>query len=134
MIVVDENLHDRHIMEAISAWYTGRVISVTTLRPGSVVKDEAIPALLRQVAQPTFITINVTDFWKKVQPHSAYCIVLVGLSKEHIHQVPDFLRRLFRLPDFTTKSSRMGKVTRLTRERIEYYESDRRIQSLPWPG
>lgn len=58
MIVVDENLHDRRIMEAISAWYPGQVVSVTTLRPRTVIKDEAIPALLLKATQPTFVTIN----------------------------------------------------------------------------
>ena len=42
MIVVDENLHDQRIMSAIAAWYPGRVVSVTALRPKSVIKDEAI--------------------------------------------------------------------------------------------
>jgi hypothetical protein len=54
MIVVDENLHDQRIMRAISAWYPGQVVSVTTLRPRTVIKDEAIPALLLKVVQPTF--------------------------------------------------------------------------------
>jgi len=133
MIVIDEDLHDHRIMEVIAAWYPGRVVSVTTLRPGSLIKDEAIPGLLCQVARPTFVTINVTDFWKKVQPHSGYCIVLIGLSTERIRQAPDFLRRLLHLPDFSTKVARMGKIVRLTAERVEYYESDRRIQSLLWP-
>ncbi|HJW84060.1 MAG TPA: hypothetical protein VJ754_07130, partial [Anaerolineae bacterium] len=63
MIVVDENLHDRRLIDAMSAWYSGRVISITVLRPGSVIKDEAIPALLRQASQATFVSINVADFW-----------------------------------------------------------------------
>jgi hypothetical protein len=53
MIVIDENLHDQWIMATISAWYPGQVVSVTTLRPRSVIKDESIPALLRK-ADPQF--------------------------------------------------------------------------------
>jgi hypothetical protein len=34
MIIVDENLHDQRIMEAISAWYQSQVVSVVTLLPG----------------------------------------------------------------------------------------------------
>jgi hypothetical protein len=41
MIVIDENLHDLRILDAISEWYPGQVISVVTLRPGSVIKDDA---------------------------------------------------------------------------------------------
>jgi hypothetical protein len=44
------------------------------------------------------------------------------------------LRRFFRLPAFETKALRMGKVIRLAPNRIRYYESDRHIHSLPWPG
>ena len=134
MIVIDENLHDQRIIEAISAWYPGQVVSVVTLRPGTVIKDEAIPALLLEAVQPTFVTINVTDFWKKVRPHSGYCIIAVALPKRRAREVPDLLRRFFRLPAFETKALRMGKIIRLAPNRIRYYESDRRVQSLPWLG
>ena len=133
MIVVDENIHDHRIMEAISVWYPGRVISVTALRPKSVIKDDAIPGLLLKVVQPTFVTINAIDFWKKVQPHHGYCIVAIALPEERVRELPDFLRRLFRLPMFKTRALRMGKVIRLTPTRIDYYGSDRRVESLPWP-
>jgi hypothetical protein len=44
-------------MDAISAWYPGHVTSVTALRPGSVIKDEAIPALVRHLFRlPEFRT------------------------------------------------------------------------------
>lgn len=133
MIVVDENIHDHRVMEAISAWYPGQVVSVTALRPGSVIKDDAIPGLLLKVIQPTFITINVTDFWKKIRPHNAYCIATIALPKERVREIPSLLRRLFRLSDLKTRSSRMGKVIRLAPSRIEYYEADRRVQLLLWP-
>ena len=48
MIVFDENVHQRSIMDAVAAWYRGRVISVTVLRPDTIIKDEAIPTLLRR--------------------------------------------------------------------------------------
>jgi hypothetical protein len=130
MIVLDENLHDRRIIAAISTWYPGRVVSVTTLRPQSVFKDEAIPDLLRKVAQPTFVTINVSDFWKRVEPRISYSIVNVDLPKERLREIPDLLRDLFRLPEFKTRRARMGKIVRLTRNRVEYYESDRRVRIL----
>src|SRR3990170_2679602 len=86
MIVVDENLHDQRIIRAISDWFPGRVVSVTTLRPKTVIKDDAIPALLCKADQPTFVTINVSDFWKKVEPHAGYCIVGAAMPKERIRQ------------------------------------------------
>jgi predicted GTPase len=47
----------------ISRWYRGSVIIIKQLRPGTVIKDEAIPALLRRAKQPTFVTINHTDLY-----------------------------------------------------------------------
>ena len=130
MVIVDENLHSHRIIQAISDWYTSRVISVTALRPGSVIKDEAIPTLLLKVSQPTFITINVADFWKNVQPHKSYCIVTVTLPTERIAEVSLLLRRFFRLPEFKSKALRMGKIVRLTSERVEYYQSVQHIHSI----
>jgi hypothetical protein len=66
MIVFDENMHQRIIMDAVAAWYRGRVISVTVRRPPTLIKDEAIPTLLRSAQRPTFITTNVDDFWQRV--------------------------------------------------------------------
>ncbi len=57
----------------------------------------------------------------------------VALPKERIREVPTFLQRLFRLPGFKTKALRMAKVVRLSPNYIEYYESDRKIQSFLWP-
>ncbi len=133
MIVIDENLHDRWLMAAIAAWYPGKVISIVKLRPHSVIKDDAIPALLLNVSHPTFVTINVTDFWRKVDPHPAYCIVNVGLPKERMDEVPELLRRFLHLPEFKTKALRMDKMIFLALNRIRYYEFDRRIVTLRWP-
>ena len=34
---------------------------VVRVPPGTVIKDDAIPSLLRKVRLPTFVTINYTD-------------------------------------------------------------------------
>jgi hypothetical protein len=66
MIVLDEQLLGRGIEAAIAHWYRGAVRLITDLRPGTVIKDDATPALLRREARPTFVTINEADFWRKV--------------------------------------------------------------------
>jgi hypothetical protein len=106
---------------------------VVTLRFGSVIKDDAIPALLLKAAQPTFVTINPFDFWKQIQPHHGYCVIVADLPKERLGEIPALLRQFFRMSEFKTKASRMGKIVRLTPRSIEYYESDRRVQLLQWP-
>jgi hypothetical protein len=132
MIVLDEHLHGHAIMTAISTWFPGQVIPIINLRPGSLIKDDVIPTLLHKATYPTFVTINVKDFWKRVRPHSNFCIVTVALTQDEIDAMPQLLRRLFRLPEFKTKASRMGKVIHVTQNHVEYYESDCRIHSLLW--
>jgi len=80
MIVLDENIHSRQNLAAIAEWYRGQVVSITQLRPGSVIRDDAIPALLQQLNRPSFVTTNVDDFWQIVQPHPLYCIVCISLG------------------------------------------------------
>src|SRR5205823_6577981 len=121
MIVLDEQLQGLGLEHAVSRWYRGAVVVVTTLRPGTVVKDEAIPTLLRRCKQPTFVTINHTDFWRRIPADRSYCIVCLALTIEQAAQVGDWLRRLWRLPEFKTKRTRMGKVVLLSQWRLQYY-------------
>ena len=132
MIVVDEQIHGRRILEAIDSWYSGQVVSITQLCPNSIIKDDAIPSLLLQVRQPTFITINADDFWRRIAPHQSYCIVAFAFPKERRHEVPPLLRDLFRLEPFKTKSRRMGKMIRGADPGLAFYEANQRIQQLDW--
>ena len=122
MILLDENVHQQSIMASIAAWYRGQVRSLTTLRPNTLIKDEAIPMVLRRVRQPTFVTTNVADFWRRVPAHSRYSIVCVALPNERLHELPSLLRQLLRLPEFNTKAKRMGKVIRVSPSQLQYYE------------
>lgn len=59
MIVLDEQLADQRIIEDIDSWYAGSVVVVTSLVPPyRVVKDEAVPTLLRGHRGCAFVTIN----------------------------------------------------------------------------
>lgn len=134
MIVVDEQIHGRRIRDAIAAWYPGQVVSIKHLRPNTLVKDDAIPSLLRQVRQPTFITINADDFWRRMPAHRLYCIIAFPFPKERRHEVPELLRRLLRHPELRTKAQRMGKIMQVTPTSIAYYEADQVVHSLDWPA
>ena len=46
----------------IARWYRGAVQFIIDLRPNTIIKDDAIPELLRQSGQPMFATINERDF------------------------------------------------------------------------
>ena len=110
----------------------GGLVVTVSLRMNTLVKDEAIPMLLRAVVRPTFLTINISDFWRKVLPHPNYCIVAANLRQEDSLEASDLLRRCLSLPEFRTKGSRMGKVILLRSTYLEYYSLDRKIMRLDY--
>jgi len=137
MIVLDEQLQGLGLEAAVSRWYRGAVFVVKQLRPGTVIKDEAIPSLLRRLKRPTFVTINCTDFWRHVPAANSYCIVCLELTTAQATEIPAWLRRLFGLPEFKTSGARMGKVILAGRRRLQYYRThETLVHTLRWstPG
>ena len=131
MIILDEQLLGRNLEQQIAAWYRGTVRFITDLRPNSVIKDDAIPVLLRQMSEPTFVTINESDFWQRVAIDRHFCIVCFTLSETHAHELADELRYLLKLPLLRTKAQRMGKVVRVSGTQILYYTwNDRTIRTV----
>ena len=132
MIILDEQLLGRGIEPDIAQWYRGTVQFLTDLRPHTIIKDDAIPALLRQQPQPTFVTINERDFWHKVAIDHRYCVVCFAWSDARVRDIPRTLRSLLRHAAFRTKAQRMGKVIRVTNEDIRYYTfDDRQVKTIP---
>ena len=74
MIVLDEELQGLNLEDHLSSWYRGAILIIKDLRPRTVIKDDAIPGLLRLTRQPTFVTINHSDFWRRTPANKAYCI------------------------------------------------------------
>lgn len=131
MIVLDEQLLGRGIEEPIARWYPGAVRFVTELRDGSIIKDEAIPMLLSGESEPTFVTINETDFWRRVPISSKFCVVCLPLPLERAGEIPAALQRLFRHTDFRTKAQRMGSVVRVTANGASYYTAtDKMVRTV----
>ena len=131
-IILDDQLDPERVLQPLLAWTTVR--RLRELRPGTVIKDDAIPGLLRQQKQVTFVTINVAHFWQRVSADKAFCIVCCALPQERQAEVPTLIRRLFRLPEFRTKAARMGKVIRVSETGIAYYQvGEDLIHHLPWP-
>jgi hypothetical protein len=110
MIVLDEQLCREPLRMALGQWYQGKIRYVTEMRPSSVIKDDAIPELLLSVKQPTFVTINYKDFWRKIAAHRGYCVICIDLPNERWAEVSPVLRSLLRSSDLRTKKARMGKV------------------------
>jgi hypothetical protein len=130
MLVLDEQLKDHHLIAAIATWYPGTVTHIQALRPATVIKDDNVATLLLTVRNPTFITINIDDFWRKITPHTGYCILAIDLLQGDVDDLPAQLRRLFHLPLLKTKTARMGKIIRIQTNHIRYYERDGQIQEL----
>jgi len=131
MIVLDEHLSDPRLETAIARWYPGKIKLIKSLRPRTLVKDDVIPTLLQHVKQPTFVTINWPDFWHHASADKRYCIISFALILKHIDKIPEQLRWIFKLESFQAKAGRMGKVVRVTKELLQYYQvNDPRIHSL----
>jgi len=121
MIVLDEQLLSYGVRAPIARWYRGTVLAITQLRPQSVIQDDAIPMLLRAARRPTFVTINVLDFWRRLRPDPRFCIVCVAVPHTQALEVPVFVRRLFRLAPFRTQRQRLGTVVRVSVRQVQYY-------------
>jgi hypothetical protein len=104
---------------------------ITDLRPGTIIKDDAIPGLLREQRSPTFVTINVRDFWRRVPSDTRYCIICVDFPDPRAREIPALLKSLFRRPGFGTKAERLGKVVRVSSQSSSYYSVERdAVESL----
>jgi hypothetical protein len=126
MIVLDEQLLGRELEEQIARWYQGAICFVVDLRPNTVIKDEAIPKLLQQESQPTFVTINESDFWRKTAINNQFCMVCFALPDSRAREIPARLRSVFDHPLFDTKKKRMGKMIRVAEKEVSYYSVDDR--------
>jgi len=131
VIVLDEQLLGRDLERQIARWYRGAVCSLIDLRPNTIVKDDAVPDLLRRQDRPTFVTINERDFWRIIPADDRYGVVCCTLSDARVPELPELLRSLLRRREFRTRAGRMGKVIRVTDREISYYSvNDRRAQVL----
>jgi hypothetical protein len=107
------------------------VLYITDLRPHTVIKDQAIPALLRQRSQPTFVTINVSDFWQQIAVDDRFCVICFTLPDARVREIASVLRTVLQHPLFSTKAKRMGKVIRITDAGVTFYTSvDPAVKSI----
>ncbi len=132
MIVLDEHFQRTDVRAAFARWYGGSVRNIIEIRPGTVIKDDAIPPLLLGLSSPTFVTLNWPHFWNSACAHRGYCIVCFNLHTDEIPESPALLRRLFRLESFRTKRARMGKVARISGGVVGYYQvRDSAVYAVP---
>lgn len=131
MIVLDEQLLGRGIETLVARWYPGRVCFITDLRPGTIIKDEAIPALLHAERECTFATINESDFWRKVAITANFCVVCIAVPDDQADKVSEMLRAVLQIPAFRTKAGRSGRVIRATQDVTQFYDAANRVPREP---
>lgn len=118
-IILDEQLNRDRVLKPLLQWVTTQKLE--ELHPNEVIKDDRIPSILRELKQPTFVTIDV-GFWNRslLDPH--YSILYFSFQDNQQPQLPSMLRRLFRIQEFKTKSIRMGKIAKISTTSVEYWQ------------
>jgi hypothetical protein len=128
-LVLDDQLDVQKILPSLKGWLTS--VRLQDLRPGERILDDRVPQLLLRLKKPTFVTID-RGFWRRRLGHPDYCIVHFAVSKDQQEELPRLLRLLFRLPQFRTRAARMGKVARVGRSSVIYWEGDKKVEvNLP---
>ena len=130
-IILDEQIFDTEVLIPLTQWITAQ--RLRNLRPDQVIKDERVPTILRELRQPTFVTIDM-GFWNGRLRDARYCILCFPLRSDEQREIPSLLRHLLRLPEFATKAARMGKVARISQSHIDYWQlGDEQPHRLSWP-
>jgi len=119
VLVLDENLHVEKVCGTLAKHFS--VLRLPDLKPGEHVLDDRVPTILLELDRPTLITID-QDFWDRKLCHPSYGIMVFNLEDDEQPLLPDLLRALFRQSEFATRAARMGKVARVSRSHVEYWE------------
>ncbi len=129
-LILDDQLFDVQVLIPLARWIT--VARLRSLRPTEVIKDERVPLILRELRQPTFVTIDA-GFWNRKLRDPKYAILFFALTHEQQDQLPELLRTLFRLDEFKTKSARAGKIARVSAIGVEYWQiGNDKIHRIPF--
>jgi hypothetical protein len=117
--VLDDQLDPRMVRDVIARRSTARF--VREFRPGDVIKDDRVAVILRTLRTPTFISIDA-GFYKRTRRSRRLCILYFALRSDEQGDIPALLRRVLRLPEFRTRAARMGKVARVSREGVRWWQ------------
>jgi hypothetical protein len=102
------------------------------LRPGERILDDRIPEILLTLTKPTFITLD-SHFWKMALCHADYSIFYFALPEDDQDQVPKLLLRSLKLDPLKTRAKRMGRVVRVAKAGIQYWQcGSRSLHLVPW--
>ena len=126
MNILDENI-PRPQRELLRVWKIPiRQIGFDIGRSG--MQDEQIIPFLLEERRSTFFTRD-DDFYSRRLCHSHYSIVHLAV---HISEAAVFIRRLLRHPNFNTHSKRAGRILRISRAGIAFWQvnQDRELRAI----
>jgi len=120
-LILDDQLDVKLVQLPLQKWITCQVLH--DLRPKELILDDRVPEILLSLPKPTFVTID-QGFWHRKWCHPNYGILYFVLRNDQQGMLPAILRSVLRLTEFRTRASRMGKVVRIGRNSIEYWQYD----------
>ena len=128
--VLDDQLHVVEICDRIRRW--SMVQFLRDVRAGEVIKDERISTVLRELRTATLLTIDAR-FRGRALRDRRYCILYFALRDDEQGDIPALLRRVTRLPEFRTGAARMGKVARVSRDYVSWWQvGDDQERTVRW--
>jgi len=131
LFILDEQLAAAELLAPLRKKL--KVGRLPELRPGEHIFDDRVPEILRTLKQPTFITID-EDFWDRRLCHPNYAIFYFALPDHQQEQLPSLLFRLLRIPEFRSTAERAGKVLRVAKAQISYWQFPGNVQQqVSWP-
>jgi hypothetical protein len=122
VILLDQNLNSREIIQAVSAWSYEKVTSVPLLTGQTQLSDEQVIKVLHELRHTTFVTVNVKHFWRVAEGHPNYAIFCFNEDQDlTVPRIPQELRKILRLPQFHRVRQRCRYVVKVTTVNIQYY-------------
>jgi hypothetical protein len=117
MNILDEDIR-RHQRQRLEVWRIHfRQIGVEVGHSGMKDRDEIIP-LLHTRRRPTLFTQDHGFYDPKLR-HAGYCLVYLDV---HTGEVAEHIRRFLRHRAFRAQTQRMGKVVRVRRSGLTYWQ------------
>jgi hypothetical protein len=130
--ILDDQLDAAVVVPPLQKWTT--VTFLRELRPGEQVLDDRIPEILQTLKQATFVTLD-NGFWNRNFCHPAYGVVYFALQADEQEPLPALLRALVGHPRFRTRAKRMGKVVRVSKVSLAWWQfRGGGLQQVAWAG
>src|SRR5207244_693352 len=126
MIILDENIPASQRGILLSKGWNVRQIGVDLATKG--ISDEELIRLLLTVSQPTLVTLD-EDFDKRQLCHERYCIIYLDIEDTAVARN---VIRVLKLPEFKTKSKRMGKLIRVEPTALRVIGLRGMSKIIPW--